>query len=341
MEFKFRNVNDAFNSIAEKLENHSIITGIETSRNGEVRVFPGVTTITYTNPRERVLFNLARDANPFFHLYESLWMLAGKDDVASLDYYNSNMKNYSDNGETFNGAYGFRWRNADTSVEPRDQIEILIEHLRDNPNSRRAVLQMWNVEDDLMNINDSNDVCCNLSVVFKVKSELNALDMVVFNRSNDLVWGALGANAVHFSILQEYVASALNCNVGRYSQVSSNMHMYTDTWKGEEYVKKENQFNWPNFIYTGSSITPLIEDKDRFDKELLELLHSNDTICKEPFLSSVASPMFLSWRHHKERDYVKSQEALNLVESRDWQLAGKIWITNREDKYNNRKSVVI
>ena len=35
--------------------------------------------------------------------------------------------------------------------------------------SRRAVLQMWNVEDDLLKVDSSRDVCCNLSVLFTVE----------------------------------------------------------------------------------------------------------------------------------------------------------------------------
>jgi thymidylate synthase len=82
-------------------------------------------------------------------------MLAGREDVAPLAYYAKNMLNYSDDGHTLNGAYGYRWRHADTSVEPRDQLEIIVEHLQNKPESRRAVLTMWDVEDDLMQIDES------------------------------------------------------------------------------------------------------------------------------------------------------------------------------------------
>ena len=102
-----------------------------------------------------VLFNSARDCNPWFHLYESLWMLAGRNDVASIAYYAKNMANYSDDGKTLNGAYGFRWRHMVARGQPWkgvDQLDILVNHLKADPTSRRAVLQMWNVEDDLLKI---------------------------------------------------------------------------------------------------------------------------------------------------------------------------------------------
>ena len=45
----------------------------ENTRNGWVLEFPTPFCVTYTHPTERVLFYPERDANPFFHLMESLW----------------------------------------------------------------------------------------------------------------------------------------------------------------------------------------------------------------------------------------------------------------------------
>ena len=47
------------------------------SRNGPVLEFPEPVLICYNRPVERVLFYPSRDANPFFHLMEGLWMLVG------------------------------------------------------------------------------------------------------------------------------------------------------------------------------------------------------------------------------------------------------------------------
>ena len=54
------------------------------SRNGPVVVFPEPVTTVCERPEERVLFHCERDANPFFHLFEALWMLAGRNDLAYL-----------------------------------------------------------------------------------------------------------------------------------------------------------------------------------------------------------------------------------------------------------------
>jgi hypothetical protein len=50
----------------------------QNSRMGKVLVVDHPVCTTYERPYERVLFNSERDANPFFHFMESLWMLAGR-----------------------------------------------------------------------------------------------------------------------------------------------------------------------------------------------------------------------------------------------------------------------
>src|SRR3954462_5286059 len=126
---------------------HLNVSGLrEESRNGPVLVAPGPVLTEYERPCERVLFHRARDANPFFHLFEALGMLAGRNDVAWVGQYAKNMFNYSDDGEALHGAYGFRWR----EFSGLDQLEHIVQPLREQPNSRRAVLSMWAPNGDLV-----------------------------------------------------------------------------------------------------------------------------------------------------------------------------------------------
>ena len=195
-----------------------------TSRNGEVVLAPGPVTTVYSCPIERVIFWPERDANPFFHLYEALWMLSGRDDLAPLLSYVKQMREYSDDGVTLHGAYGKRWR-AHFGL---DQLSRIAWRLRHNPDDRRSVLQMWDAANDLDRARWGKDVPCNLTATLQ-RDIAGRLDMVVFCRSNDIVWGAYGANLVHFSMMQEYVACLIGCEVGTYTQVSVNYHAYTKT----------------------------------------------------------------------------------------------------------------
>lgn len=176
MHLTFDGVNDAFTGLVRGLYDGSIPAVRRPSRNGGVLQVEEPVTITYRNPLRRVLFNAARDANPFFHLYEALWMLAGRNDVASVASYCARMREYSDDGRTLNGSYGYRWRRApnhfpvdgttatrpgeeDPGWQTLDQLDLLVSHLKADPNSRRAVLQMWSVEDDLLRIGRPCDLC--------------------------------------------------------------------------------------------------------------------------------------------------------------------------------------
>lgn len=191
------------------------------SRNGPVLVSPEPVTTVYTHPTEKVIFHPERDANPAFHLYESLWMLAGRNDVAGPARYVKRMATFSDDGRTLHDAYGHRWRRKWT-----DQLNIIVQRLRDNPEDRRCVLQMWSSFDDLAN--NGRAVPCNLTATFQRDIE-GRLDLAVFNRSNDIIWGAYGANAVQFGTLLEYMAARIGCPVGTYSQISINWHAYVET----------------------------------------------------------------------------------------------------------------
>jgi hypothetical protein len=113
MEFRFRNVCDAFEKLVATFDGRDVGLGdvpfvrkpySNPNGSGHRLMIDEPVMLHYERPTERVLFNKARDANPFFHLYEALWMLAGRNDVAPLAYYVKDMARFSDDGKTFNGA---------------------------------------------------------------------------------------------------------------------------------------------------------------------------------------------------------------------------------------------
>lgn len=192
------------------------------SRNGSVLVYPTAVATVYSHPSEKVVFWPQRDYNVAFALYEALWMLAGRNDLAPLQRYVKTFDAFSDDGKTLHGAYGYRWRQAFGF----DQLRVIINRLRANPDDRRCVLQMWDAPRDLGGA--GKDVPCNDVATFQ-RGANGELNMVVFCRSNDVLWGAYYANAFHFAILLEYMALGIGCAVGTYTQVSVNWHGYEAT----------------------------------------------------------------------------------------------------------------
>lgn len=98
-----RNVNDAL-LLGIDLFSDDTSYRIQESRNGTTYEALEPVTTVYRNPCERVCLVEERDANPFFHFIESMWMLAGRKDLISLTYYVSSMKDFSDDGETLWGS---------------------------------------------------------------------------------------------------------------------------------------------------------------------------------------------------------------------------------------------
>ena len=372
MHFTFRGVNQAFREsvhfIQEALHENSNVVSKTTSRNGDVIRFRRPVIFEYSHPLERVLFNEARDANPFFHIFEAMYFLSGRNDLQPLEYYISDYGRFSDDGNTLNGSYGYRWRNARVggnyfAVDYVDQLKVIIDHLKSNPTSRRAVLHISNVKDDLLKMDTTKDQACNLVVLFEIEKRLSEhedagqlrpshdpyLNMTVYNRSNDMILGALGANYVHFTILMEYMAACIGVEVGTYCQVSNNMHCYLDPklCKPEKWLNDITPDYYqivPSLHPSRISLTkpiPLVKDPSTFDKEIISFVerHSKDAFAgryEEPFLMHVAQPMLIAFHHHKNRKYDDAINAIEAVRADDWRIAGTGWINKRKKNWENK-----
>lgn len=352
-----KNVNEALLCGVRMMSEKSNVRNISPRGQETIECIEPVCTI-YTHPRERVLFEPARDANPFFHLMESLWILAGRNDVEWIAQFNKNIATYSDNGETFHGAYGHRLRYVVCNGwNHQDQLEEVVHLLKEDSNTRRAVLQIWNAGIDL-NVN-SKDLPCNDLIFLKIRDD--KLIMTVCNRSNDMIWGAYGANAVHFSILQEYIAAKVGVEVGVYRQVSDSYHVYTNNpqWKvlREIYASPTDSidcdwYTFPNdprvkqFSVKRIEPFPLIRNSSLWDLELADFMSETDAIidkCEmikrtfnEPFFNCVAVHVFNTWKTYKHcrKHGAPLAPAIKMAENIaaiDWKIACVKWLERRGD----------
>jgi thymidylate synthase len=306
---------------------------------GTVLAAPDPVTIWYANPKQHVLLNRVRDANPFFHLMEAMWMLAGRDDSEFLDHYVKDFgKRFAVDGVVLD-AYGQRWR----SGLRYDQLDEIVHLLRKEPTSRQAVLQMWGAgRDDLRSYSAKP---CNLVATFRIQD--GRLYMTVFNRSNDLIWGCCGANAVHFPILQEYIAGRLEINVGDYWQVTTNLHLYQyhiDMLKNRtDYAGYRDKTPLVRFLTDdpySERTQPLMMFPLVFDQELYEVLGWIGDIQqnKEVFLDNISNrflrdtviPMAQAHQCYRNGDIKKSYEYIETVTAEDWRTAGKQWLYRRQ-----------
>jgi len=294
------------------------------TRNGMALEFTTPVMTTYTHSRERVLFYPERDANPYFHLMESFWMLAGRNDVAWISQFNGRINTYSDDGEHFHGAYGFRWR----EWFGKDQLKLAQMRLATYENDRRTVVGMWDPWEDLQTHNDGKDYPCNTQIYFWVRDD--DLNMTVVNRSNDMIWGAYGANAVHMSVLLEYMAGMLELGVGTYYQFSNNLHAYVDVLQKLDGMKPQYE-PYLTIADDGLSYNPpaLVDDHTTFDEELKQWFENPYQVFNNSYLSTTATPMLKSWTLWKGKEKQAALETAQQIEDRAWRKACVEWIERR------------
>ncbi len=350
--FKTPDVNDALQRGIEHLLREGIT---ETSRNGPVLVAPEPVCTEYTNPRARVLFSPTRDANPFFHFFEALWFLTGDNAIEFPCYFNKSYGGYSDDGLTMWDAYGWRWRR----FFGWDQLEAIIAELRARPDSRRCVLSMWNADiavdasastdydeyrgyggfhcDFHVATHGGNAVPCNTHAYLDLRG--GRLNMTVCNRSNDALFGCYGANMVHMSVMQEYVAMRLGAPLGVYRQFSNNLHVYTEKFPRAALEQIAHECDT---LGRAPEPGPVIEEG--FDADLAVFMpwalqvvrgEDDDLSCdalRTPFFIDVARPLFDAWYWRKQGQTQDALDELQNVTAPDWQRAAQEWIERRREK---------
>ena len=305
-----RNVAEALPLGLEYLQNRG---RIEESRAGKVLVSPVPVMTLYTRPQERVLLAAGRDANPYFHLAESLWMLGGRNDAAYLNQFIKDFgSRFAEPNGVVHGAYGHRWRYQ----FGMDQLQTVIALLQRDPSSRQAVITMWDPVVDL-DKPELKDRPCNTHIYLRINH--GRLDITVCCRSNDALWGAYGANAVHFSILQEYLAAKIGVELGTYYQLSNNFHVYVDKMKHPDTMRDTRLF----------APTPLVTDVERFDDEV-QMLLSGMQPRRNTFLAETAYWMIEAYLFRGNPRNALS--CLERVQAEDWRVAGQEWIVRRSDK---------
>lgn len=331
MHLIYRNTNDASYDIYHRVVHKFEPAG---SRNGDVWRSRRPVSITYTNPMERVNFCPVRDANPFFHLAEAMWMLAGRCDVHFLDLFLSKMKEFSDDGWGFHGAYGHRL----LSNYPSPLLRA-IDTLREDLKTRRAYASIWHSVWDSEYATVTKDLPCNLGIAFNVYG--HQLDATVFNRSNDIVWGGVsGANIVQFAFFLEFAAASINRVPGELTVVSSNFHMY----RNEQSERLTTYYTSPaarsfDFYRTDTHVTRFCETPSQAENLRDEAISFCNNFNKRGWQAKIdivrtlVVPLLDVYYRYKQKT-ISAQGAYSEIAARaepegDWKFAAMKWFERR------------
>jgi len=278
----------------------------------------------YDKPNERVLFNAHRDANPFFHYMEGVWMLAGEDEIQWLSQFNDQIQGYSDDGRTLHGAYGNRWSFHFNHCQLIDNIS----HLRKNPKSRRVVLAMYDPDIDALIEYSGKDVPCNTHIYFAVRD--GRLDMTVMARSNDLIWGATGANAVHMSMLHEFVAIQTGLHLGRMYQFSNDYHIYAERYHPDELIKHLDGFQPYEWMDTPPRrLCEYYPQPMDFLEECKAFIEGKWSSLHDPMWQELACPMKNAWDCFIAGEMDGALSICQYIQAEDWRKGCTDWLKRR------------
>ena len=178
--------------------------------------------LTIEDPRQRWIVSREPPINMAFALAEIVWIMRGRRDLAFLHFWNKNLRKYVGPGPELNGAYGHRLRHN----LGFDQLNRVYKAIKNDNNTRQAVLQIWDSRKDIPRPDGSPadpDIPCNLLSMPKLRN--GKLEWLQVIRSNDMFLG-LPHNFVQFTCMQEVLAGWLGVECGTYNQVSDSLHVY-------------------------------------------------------------------------------------------------------------------
>lgn len=167
--------------------------------------------------RARYVVVPRRHNNVFASIAESMWVIAGRNDLRYLSAYLKRAHDFSDDGATWRAGYGPRLRDWNGI----DQLGKVLTILSTDPTSRRAVATIYDPDRDFVS---SKDIPCNNWLHFLIRD--GRLDLHVAARSTDVWWGFSGINAFEWTLLLEMMAYWLNQEPGHLIFFSSSMHLY-------------------------------------------------------------------------------------------------------------------
>lgn len=202
------------------------------SRAGKTKEIIGFSAIL-ENPFNNVIIGYPdRKYSLSYACAELLWYLSKTYNIDLIKAYAPSYENFAENNLAY-GAYGGRWKynpgfiNENAAMfHPNgdDQLSACIHLLKEKPNTRQAIISMWDSGDIIHAITGSHkDLPCTLSLKFYIRE--GKLHCIADMRSND-AWLGLPYDIFCFTTLQRIIAEELNLQLGIYVHQAGSMHLY-------------------------------------------------------------------------------------------------------------------
>ena len=154
-------------------------------------------------------------------IHELLWFLSGDTNIKYLkDNKVSIWDEWADENGNLGPVYGKQWR-AWESKDGKiiDQISLLIENIKKDPNSRRLIVSAWNVGE----LDKVALAPCHAFFQFYINN--NKLSCQLYQRSADSFLG-VPFNIASYSLLVHMIAQQCNLDVGEFIWTGGDCHIY-------------------------------------------------------------------------------------------------------------------
>ena len=189
----------------------------------------------YINPFKNIITLDGFTTNQSYAEEELRWYMSGTNRIDFSDKIKRVWKNYSNDGICVASAYGHRIFGGNSHV-PKRQWEWCIKELQQNPESRRATLNI-NLPHD--KDHDSKDIPCTMFVQLLVRD--GKLIWCTYMRSNDIYYGF--RNDVYcFTEMQKRFAKQLGVSVGVYVHSVASLHIYEEQYHKLREAKENKLF---------------------------------------------------------------------------------------------------
>ena len=194
-------------------------------------------------------------------IYELLWFLKGDTNIKYLkDHGVSIWDEWADENGELGPVYGHQWRSwPDYNGGTIDQISNVVEIIKHNPDSRRMIVNAWNVaEVDSMALPP-----CHTMFQFYVAN--GKLSLQLYQRSADTFLG-VPFNIASYALLLQMMAQVTGLQPGEFVHTTGDTHLYLNHIEQAKLQLTRTPRPLPRMI-----INPDIKDLFSFDFDDFQL----------------------------------------------------------------------
>ncbi len=156
-------------------------------------------------------------------IHELLWFLRGETNIAYLKENKVSIwDEWADENGDLGPVYGKQWRSWEAKDgKVIDQIQWLLNELKQNPDSRRLIINAWNVGE----LNQMALMPCHTMFQFYVAD--GKLSCQLYQRSADLFLG-VPFNIASYALLTHMIAQVSDLEVGDFVHTLGDAHIYSN-----------------------------------------------------------------------------------------------------------------